>query len=60
MDTTPAQTAQATDDRARVAVRLPFAAPARRSGLLGDQGLVLCSAARPPGGASRRPTVSTR
>ena len=30
--------------------RWPFAAPAQRSGLLGDQGLVLCSAARPPGG----------
>jgi hypothetical protein len=27
----------------------PFAVPAQRSGLLGDQGLVLCSAARPPG-----------
>ena len=30
--------------------RSPFAAPAQRSGLLRDQGLVLCSAARPPGG----------
>ena len=40
--------------------RSSFAAPPRRSGLLGDQGLVLCSAARPPGRASRRPTVSTR
>jgi hypothetical protein len=28
--------------------RSPFAAPPQRSGLLGDQGLVLCSAARPP------------
>jgi hypothetical protein len=40
--------------------RSPCAAPPRRSGLLGDQGLVLCSAARPPGQASRGPTVSPR
>jgi hypothetical protein len=38
--------------------RSAFAAPPQRSGLLGDQGLVLCSAARPSGRASRRPTVS--